>query len=220
MTTTERLLACTTDMWAAYNDHPFVLGIQNGDLPREKFRFYTVQDYLYLLDYAKVFAVGMTRTNDPDIMHVFAQYISQIMDCEMNVHEGYMAEMNITREELRAARPALANQSYTSYMLACAQAGGPAEAIVAILACAVSYEHIAREIVRRAPDAIHHPFYGPWIESYASEHYAQENVALCALADRLTADASEAQLEHLCTIFRNCARYEAGFWDMAWKMEL
>ena len=219
MLTTERLLASAHDLWKSYNEHPFVLGIQNGDLAREKFRFYTIQDYLYLLDYAKVFAIGLSKADDPAVMHTFAQYIVQIMDCEMNVHEGYMAELSITPEELRAAKPALANLSYTAYMRACAEAGGPAEAITAVLACAVSYEHIAREILRRKPDADKHPFYGAWVESYASDAYAQENVVLCELVNKLTADYTEPQLEKLCEIFRNCARYEAGFWDMAWKLE-
>ena len=219
MLTTERLLASAHDLWKSYNEHPFVLGIQNGDLAREKFRFYTIQDYLYLLDYAKVFAIGLSKADDPAVMHTFAQYIVQIMDCEMNVHEGYMAELSITPEELRTAKPALANLSYTAYMRACAEAGGPAEAITAVLACAVSYEHIAREMLRRKPDADKHPFYGAWVESYASDAYAQENVVLCELVNKLTADYTETQLEKLCEIFRNCARYEAGFWDMAWKLE-
>ena len=219
MLTTERLLASAHDLWKSYNEHPFVLGIQNGDLAREKFRFYTIQDYLYLLDYAKVFAIGLSKADDPAVMHTFAQYIVQIMDCEMNVHEGYMAELSITPEELRTAKPALANLSYTAYMRACAEAGGPAEAITAVLACAVSYEHIAREMLRSKPDADKHPFYGAWVESYASDAYAQENVVLCELVNKLTADYTEPQLEKLCEIFRNCARYEAGFWDMAWKLE-
>ena len=219
MLTTERLLASAHDLWKSYNEHPFVLGIQNGDLAREKFRFYTIQDYLYLLDYAKVFAIGLSKADDPAVMHTFAQYIVQIMDCEMNVHEGYMAELSITPEELRTAKPALANLSYTAYMRACAEAGGAAEAITAVLACAVSYEHIAREMLRRKPDADKHPFYGAWVESYASDAYAQENVVLCELVNKLTADYTEPQLEKLCEIFRNCARYEAGFWDMAWKLE-
>lgn len=219
MKTTERMLAATTDLWQAYYDHPFVLGIQNGDLDHEKFRFYTIQDYLYLLDYAKVFAIGMSKADDPDVMHVFAQYIAQIMDCEMNIHEGYMGTFGISREALRQAQPALACRSYTSYMLACAQAGGPVEALTAILACAVSYEHIAREMVRRKPDCLHDAFYGAWVSGYASERYAQENVTLCELVDRLTADYTETQTQKLIDIFRTCARYEKGFWDMAWKME-
>ena len=44
MNTVEKLLAATKDIWRQYNKHPFVLGIQNGDLDKEKFRFYIVQD--------------------------------------------------------------------------------------------------------------------------------------------------------------------------------
>lgn len=219
MKTTERLLAATTDLWHSYYDHPFVLGIQNGDLDKQKFRFYTIQDYLYLLDYAKVFAIGLSKADDPEVMHVFAQYISQIMDSEMNVHKGYAGILDITKDELRHTKPTLANRSYTSYMLACAQNGGPVEALTAILACAVSYEHIAKEIVRRNPQAAQHPFYGDWVSSYASPAYAQENVILCELVDRLTASYSDAQLDKLTEIFYTCARYEKAFWDMSWKME-
>ena len=53
MKTAEILLDATAEIWEAYNKHPFVLGIQNGTLDREKFRYYIVQDYLYLEDYAK-----------------------------------------------------------------------------------------------------------------------------------------------------------------------
>lgn len=39
MTTTQRLMQAVAPIWDAYNTHPFVLGIQNGTLPQEKFRF-------------------------------------------------------------------------------------------------------------------------------------------------------------------------------------
>ena len=51
MKTTERLLAAAKDIWAAYNEHPFVLGIQDGTLAREKFKYYIIQDYLYLEEF-------------------------------------------------------------------------------------------------------------------------------------------------------------------------
>ncbi len=33
--------------------HPFVTGLVDGTLPKERFRFYTVQDALYLRDFAR-----------------------------------------------------------------------------------------------------------------------------------------------------------------------
>ena len=50
MKTSERLLNASKTIWDAYNEHPFVLGIQNGTLERDKFRYYIMQDFLYLKD--------------------------------------------------------------------------------------------------------------------------------------------------------------------------
>lgn len=61
MKTSERLLNASKMIWDAYNEHPFVLGIQNGTLERDKFRYYIMQDFLYLKDYAKTYAVGVAK---------------------------------------------------------------------------------------------------------------------------------------------------------------
>ena len=76
MKTTERLLAAAKDIWAAYNEHPFVLGIQNGTLAREKFKYYIVQDYLYLEEYAKVFAIGIAKAKSLDTMRLFSRQVN------------------------------------------------------------------------------------------------------------------------------------------------
>ena len=63
--TTERLLAATQDIWEGYLNHPFVHGIADGSLDIQKFRFYLLQDYVYLFDYAKVFAQGVVSPAIP-----------------------------------------------------------------------------------------------------------------------------------------------------------
>ena len=76
MNTVGRLLEATTEIWKAYNKHAFVLGIQNGTLEKEKIRYYIIQDYLYLEDYAKTFAVGVAKAKSLDMANLFAKYIS------------------------------------------------------------------------------------------------------------------------------------------------
>ena len=44
-------------IWAEYYTHPFVKGIEDGTLDRERFRYYIIQDYLYLIEYTKVFGI-------------------------------------------------------------------------------------------------------------------------------------------------------------------
>ena len=135
MKASTRLIKATADILDAYNAHPFVAGIQNGDLDRAKFRFYIVQDYLYLKEYAKVFAVGVAKAKSLEVMRLFAKYIP-VMDGELNVHEGYLARLGVTQEEVDAAKPAFANLAYTSYMLRVAYEEGDAETLTAILPCA------------------------------------------------------------------------------------
>ncbi len=217
MTTTERLLDAAKEIWAAYHVHPFVQGIADGTLDHEKFRFYMIQDYLYLIDYAKVFALGVAKATDMETMKLFAGYVSQIMDGEMDIHKGYMKRLGISEEEAEHTARALDNISYTSYMIRVAYEEGPAEVAAAILSCALSYEVIAQEILAAYPDADKHPFYGEWVSGYACEDYHQANQVLIKLTERLTKNYSEQQLAHLTDIFLTCSRYEGAFWDMAWN---
>ena len=218
MTTTNRLLACTETLWNAYLEHPFVRGLADGSLDREKFRYYMVQDYIYLIDYARVFALGVIKARDMETMRLFAGYVSQILDGEMDIHKGYMKRLGIALRDAEAAKPALHNLSYTAYMLRIAYDEGPAEIAAAILSCALSYEHIALRMLEQNPDADKHPFYGEWVRGYANEEYHKANLELIELTERLTQGCSEAQLRHLEEIFRNCSQYEMLFWDMAWEM--
>ena len=218
MKTTERLLAETKEIWAAYNEHPFVLGIQDGTLDQKKFRYYIIQDYLYLEEYTKVFALGIAKAKGPETVNLFSKYVTLLTEGEMDIHRGYMGRFSVSREELEAASRALDNLSYTSYMLRVAYEEGEAEILAAILSCAYSYEVIARKIVERNPTAIDHPFYGDWIRGYADPHYSESNRLLLDMTDKLTRHYTEQQLQHLTDIFVACSRYEPAFWELAWNV--
>ena len=206
MKTTQRLYEAAHPIWEQCHAHPFVRGIGDGSLDLEKFQWFLLQDYLYLFDYARVFAYGVVKARDPELMRTFSANVDAILGGEMKVHRAYMARLGITEEQVFAVQPALSNLSYTHYMLSCAAAGGPAEIIAAILSCSWSYAEIGTRLAA-IPGAADHPFYGEWIRSYAGEDYQKTNDALVELMDRLA------------EIFVNCSRYELGFWEMAWTLE-
>ena len=135
MTVTQRLYEAAKPIWQACHDHPFVQGIGDGTLDQEKFRYFLLQDYLYLFDYAKVFAWGVVKAKDPELMRFFSANVDAILGGEMKTHRAYMSKLGITEEQVFQVKPALPNLSYTSYMLAVAAAGGPAEIVASILAC-------------------------------------------------------------------------------------
>lgn len=217
---TGRMLEAAKDIWEGYVKHPFVLGLADGSLAVEKFRFYLLQDYLYLFDYAKVFAQGVVKAREPDAMRAFASYVDSILNGEMDIHKGYMARLGISKEQAERVRPSLKNQSYTAYMRAVAAEEGPAEIMAAVLSCAISYEHIAKWIVAHYPDAEKHDFYGEWVRGYAAEGYAAANDALIEWMERFAEGYSEAKIARLVEIFVDCSRFESLFWDMAWGMEM
>lgn len=219
MSISSRLHDAAAPIWEACLKHPFVTGIGDGTLAVEKFRHFMLQDYLYLFDYARVFALGVVKARDPELMRTFSQNVDAILNGEMNIHRAYMARLGITEVQVLAVKPALDNLSYTNYMLSVAHTGGPAEIVAAILACSWSYAEIGRALAE-IPGAAEHPFYGEWIQGYASEAYSATNQALIELMDSLAANATETQIAYLTEVFVNCSRYELGFWDMAWEMRL
>ena len=199
MAVVDRLLAAARPIWDRYNEHPFVKGIEDGTLDKEKFRYYILQDYLYLEEYAKVFAIGVAKAEDLEMIRLFAGYINVLTDGEMDIHRGYMGELGITQEELDAMPRALDNLSYTSYMLRVAYEETQVEILAGILSCAHSYEMIAKRIIENNPDSVNHPFYGDWIKGYASDAYTKENVALMAHLDLLTEHYTEQQVQQRCS---------------------
>ena len=212
-----RLRHAAASIWEDCLKHPFVTGIGDGTLAVEKFRHFMLQDYLYLFDYARVFALGVVKARDPELMRTFAANVDAILGGEMKIHRAYMKRLGISEEQVFTVKPALDNVSYTNYMLSVASNGTPMEIVTAILACSWSYAEIGQALAA-VPGAAEHPFYGEWIRGYASEDYAATNQALIELMDSLAANATEEQIAYLIEIFVNCSRYELGFWDMSWGM--
>ena len=215
--TTRRLLEKVRDIWSGYLEHPFVRGIGDGTLDKGKFRFYLKQDYLYLIEYAKVFAIGIAKSDDAEIIRFLSDVIHQIFTSEMNIHRAYMQRFGVTDEEIADTTPSLDNRSYTSYMLRVAYEGGIAEILASILSCALSYEYIAKAIVFEHPQAGAHPFYGEWVSGYASEAYQKNNQRLVECFEAVTGELSKKHFLRCEEIFVTCSLYEAAFWDMAWK---
>ena len=98
MKVSERLYSKVKDIWESYNLHPFVQGIANGNLPIDKFQFYMIQDHLYLLQYAKVFALGLIKAEKESLMRTFSALIHETLDTENATHQAYLKQLGITRE--------------------------------------------------------------------------------------------------------------------------
>ncbi|MEB2265477.1 thiaminase II [Priestia megaterium] len=211
----ERLYEKLQPIWRQNHNHPFVQGMGDGTLEKEKFRFYMIQDYLYLIDYAKLFAIGAMKATDVQTMGKFAALLDSTLNEEMSLHREYAKRFEISEKELEKAQPSPTTLAYTHYMLHVGQSGTLAELVAALLPCMWSYWEIGKELSEK-PGA-NNEFYREWIEMYSSEEFGELATWCINLFDSLTEDKSEAELEKLEEIFLNTTRFEYMFWDMAYN---
>jgi thiaminase/transcriptional activator TenA len=215
----ERLYNKLQPIWRKNHAHPFVQEMGDGTLAKEKFRFYMIQDYLYLIDYAKLFALGAVKANDLQTMGKFAALLDSTLNAEMVLHRSYAAQFDITSEELENAEPSPITLAYTHYMLHAAQNGALADLVAALLPCMWSYWEIGKEL-RQIPGAADHELFGEWIRMYSSDDFGTLATWCIDLLNELTAGKPENELVKLEEIFLNTTRYEYMFWDMAYHREM
>ena len=214
---TDELRQSAAPIWEADLRHPFVRGIADGTLPPDKFKFYLIQDYLFLLDYSRVFAYGVIKAPDEATMALFAQLLNETLNTEMDLHRGYCEKFGISAAEMEQAPVAPTTHAYTRHVLNVAQSGTLAELIAGVLPCQWGYAEIGTTLAEQGGSP--EPLYQEWIEMYASDEFLALGKWLRSLLNKLTAESSSAEKERLKRHFLFSSRYEYLFWEMAWTQE-
>ncbi|MDM5197838.1 thiaminase II [Fictibacillus enclensis] len=202
-------------VWEHIHRHPFVQGIKDGSLPMECFMFYMKQDYVFLKDYAKLFALGAVKAEDTETIKWFSGLLHETLHTEMDLHRSYCKEIGIGEEELENEKATPINLAYTRYMLAASQQGSLAELVSCLLPCMWSYHEIGTMLKREAGNLSGHP-YGPWIEMYASEDFGSLSCWLKDKLDEWAEGKTNQELEALQNHFLTTSRFEYMFWDMVY----
>lgn len=204
------------DVWEACYRHPFVQELGQGVLNKEAFMFYLKQDYKYLLEYAKVFAIGVTKARGETVMKNLSLTQKAVLD-EMDGHRAYMRRHGIDLAEAEATRPSLFNKAYTANMISVGFQGELAELLMTVFPCAWTYYDFAVRLKQDYADRLEANYYKNWIESYASVEYQASFEWFFDAVDDLCCHKSPAELERLTELFRNSVEFEYLFWDMSYK---
>jgi thiaminase/transcriptional activator TenA len=214
----DQLLAHTAHIRERILSHPFVRGIGDGTLPLEPFEHYVRQDYVYLIEYGRVLALGVARAHDLDIMELFAELVHATLHVEMELHRGYCERLGISREDLETTPIAPTTHAYTRHLLSVAYGGTTAELMAALLPCQWGYWEIGRALAAAGLPA-EQPLYAEWIEMYSGQEYEELAERLRATFDRMAARASADEMARMSDIFVASSRYEYAFWDAAFRQE-
>jgi thiaminase/transcriptional activator TenA len=213
---TKELWASVESIYAAILRHPFVRGLTDGSLPRESFRFYAVQDALYLRDFARALALAAARAPEEDWIIMFSEHAAGALKVERALHESFFREWDLTPAAVAATPMAPTNLAYTSYLLAVAHAGPFHETMAALLPCYWIYWEVGKELERAgSADAL----YARWIATYASDEFGALVRAVLDATDRTAARLTPAERAAMSRHFLVTSRYEWMFWDMGYQRE-
>ena len=208
------------DIWESGYNHPFVQEVGQGTLDKEKFKFYLVQDYHYLLAYAKVFALAMVKSDTEELMARFASSQHSILAEEMKVHREYMSSFGIPTNQIYITKPSLYNRTYTANMLAIGQTEGLAEILATVFPCAWTYSDYAKRLKLEYGENLENNFYKTWIENYASDEFENSFEWFFETLDKLSENKTANERKKLENIFTSSVEFEYLFWDMSYKKEM
>ncbi len=214
----ERLKADCKGEWDAYTDHAFVRGMADGSLPEASFRDYLVQDYLFLIQFARAYALAIYKGRSLGEMRGALQGLKAIIEVEMDLHVRLCERWGLTPENLEAAPEKTQTVAYTRFVLDAGNAGDLLDLYVALAPCMIGYGEIGAALtVGTGPLTADDTPYAEWINEYASPDYQELSLATVENLDALASEMmTEARYPRLRSLFASATRLEADFWQMGW----
>ncbi len=218
MTFSESLRHRADPIYRHIFEHPMVTGIGDGALPVSRFKFYVKQDYLFLIEYAKVTALAVAKGRNLDAMGRLANLLHETLNTEMELHRSYCREFGVSRDELESTAPAPTTHAYTRHLLTVAYEDSFASIAAAMSPCQWGYAEIGRRLAERGRPT-NNPLYCQWVDMYASEDFQSLAAWLRRMVDEAAEGLGAPEIARVEQAFLTSARYEYLFWDMAWKLE-
>jgi thiaminase/transcriptional activator TenA len=204
----------SADAWGAYVNHRFVHELAQGTLPRHEFIAWMVQDYLYLVSYARAYAVLVYKSDSVARMRRAAGILFGLLDHEMSLHRRQLAAAGISATDLDSAEETLETLAYGRYVLDRAQTGDALDLTVTLSACLAGYAEVGLRLCADPATKFDGNPYRDWIETYGGEAYLSlARDGLASLQELSQFYGGEARYPALLKQFRQAVRLEAAFWD-------
>jgi len=215
VTTVERLRGDSDAVWRSIIDHPFVVELYTGGLPLDKFKFYILQDYYYLVTAIKNFGVIASRAGTVEALRDVVDVLHLEATSEFDGYSDLLKRLGYTLKDAAQTEPMPVSVSYGSFLLATSSTRSFAESMASVLPCFWSYAEIASHH-KGALEANPNGLYKDWAGVYLSGSY----LGLVEKMKEMVERAGEGfPYERLRDVFVTASRYEYMFWDAAYNIE-
>jgi thiaminase/transcriptional activator TenA len=204
-------------IWRAIEGHPFLRELHGGTLPRNRFTYFILQDYVYLLDFAQVLCQGGAKSPDLATLELFCRHALGAVEVERSFHASFGATLGLSRKQLDAVPKGPVTQAYIGHLQSVARTGNLGELVAAVLPCYWIYGEVGRRLSKNPPQKP--KIYREWIETYASDSFWNPVREQIQLMDKLGTVASSSEKKRMAEHFILSSRYEYMFWEQAYRLQ-
>ncbi len=218
MNTADLIASCQKD-WDEYIYHRFLKELSQGELPRPVFQHYLEQDYLFLIQFARAYALAIYKSDNFVAMQKPLEALQGLIGHETRLHVEYCKQWGLTEAEMMAIPEATGTVAYTRLVLDAGQSGSLTELYAALAPCSIGYGFIGRWLAESKETVWEGNSYREWIETYNCEEYQASVTDTIEQLDELLADIPENSLTatRVKKIFRNATRMEIAFWEQGYE---
>jgi len=197
--------------------HPFLQELHAGTLPMDRFTYFILQDYRYLLDFAQVLCLGGAKSPDLKTLEIFTRHALIAVEVERTFHASFGKSLGLSQSDLDQTPKGPVTEAYTRHLQAVARGGSLAEIVAAVLPCYWIYGEVGKKLYKNRPRKP--KIYREWIETYASEEYWRPVREQIRLMNELGRRANREEKRRMRSHFLLSSRYEFLFWDQAYRLE-
>ena len=192
---------------------PFNQELAQGTLSKAVFSHYVIQDAHYLLAYGRALAVCAAKAFSADDVIQFTEAAKIAIVVERTLHDEFMQEFDITKEQFNHTPLTLACHHYTSFLTATAWSESYPVVLASLLPCFWIYAEVGKDIVSKS--VANNP-YQAWIDTYSGEEFNEAVKNVLATIDRIAEHCDAATLEKMHKAYTKGAELEWLFWDSAY----
>ena len=202
--------------WSDYTRHAFVQHLGDGSLVRSAFLHYLKQDYIFLIHFARAWALAVTKAETVEEMRLAASTVNGLINEEIALHIKTCAAAGIDEATLFDTDERQENLAYTRYVLDAGHSGDLLDLLAALAPCVMGYGEIGTYLARAKTSET----YAEWIGTYAGEDYQRvchdvgtliDSAAARRLGDEPQTSPRWAALQKR---FDMATRLEVDFWNM------
>lgn len=200
-------------VYSSMLDMDFIKELAAGTLSRERFRFYIMQDSLYLEHFGRALALIGVKVSDIETALAYIRFAENAIVVENILHDSFFKDFGITNKGI--IQPAC--HHYIHYLRSTVALEAVEIGMAATLPCFWIYKKVGDYILQQYKEC-ENP-YQRWIETYAGDEFGTAVQKVIELCDKAAEAATSEVRVRMTDAFITSSFLEYNFWDAAYELK-